>query len=81
LDPRADDAAARAEIRWSFHFLSDTVTNSRRFGILAIVDDVLFLSVCVTRELSATASLRGCQTTVVSNNGTKLTSMAILRWS
>ncbi len=81
-----------ANQRWSLDFLSDALADSRRFRILAIVDD--FTREClalvadtslsglrVARELDAIIAVRGKPATVVSDNGTELTSMAILRWS
>ena len=78
--------------RWSLDFLSDAFTDGRRFRILAIVDD--FTREClaliadtslsglrVARELDALIAIRGRPTMIVSDNGTELTSMAILRWS
>jgi putative transposase len=78
--------------RWSLDFLSDAFTDGRRFRILAIVDD--FTREClaliadtslpgirVARELDALIAARGKPAMVVSDNGTELTSMAILRWS
>jgi putative transposase len=78
--------------RWSLDFVSDAFTDGRRFRILAIVDD--FTREClalvpdtsisgarVARELDAVIALRGRPRFVVSDNGTELTSMAILRWS
>ena len=78
--------------RWSLDFLSDALADGRRFRILAIVDD--FTREClalvadtslsglrVVRELDALIAVRGKPATVVSDNGTELTSMAILRWS
>ncbi len=78
--------------RWSLDFLSDALADSRRFRILAIVDD--FTREClaliadtslsglrVARELDILVAARGKPATVVSDNGTELTSMAILRWS
>ena len=78
--------------RWSLDFLSDALADSRRFRILAIVDD--FTREClalvadtslsgmrVARELDTLIAMRGKPATVVSDNGTELTSMAILRWS
>jgi putative transposase len=78
--------------RWSLHFVSDTLTDSRRFRILAVVDD--FTRECIAlvadtslsgarvgRELDAVIARRGRPMTIVSDNGTELTSMAILRWS
>jgi putative transposase len=78
--------------RWSLDFLSDTLTDGRRIRILAIVDD--FTRECLTlmadtslsglrvvRELDTVVTLRGRPLMCVSDNGTELTSMAILRWS
>jgi putative transposase len=78
--------------RWSLDFLSDAFTDGRRFRILAIVDD--FTREClaliadtslsglrVARELDALIAIRGRPVMIVSDNGTELTSMAILRWS
>ena len=81
----------RANERWSLDFVSDAFTDGRRFRVLAIVDD--FSREClglvadtslsglrVTRELSAIMRRRGRPKIVVSDNGTELTSMAVLRW-
>ncbi len=78
--------------RWSLDFVSDTLTDSRRFRMLAVVDD--FTRECLTlvadtslsgvrvgRELDAIIARRGGPQTIVSDNGTEFTSMAILRWS
>jgi putative transposase len=78
--------------RWSLDFVSDTLTDSRRFRILAVVDD--FTRECIAlvadtslsgirvgRELDAGIVRRGRPMMIVSDNGTELTSMAILRWS
>lgn len=78
--------------RWSLDFLSDAFTDGRRFRILAVVDD--FTREClaliadtslpglrVARELDDLITIRGRPTMIVSDNGTELTSMAILRWS
>ena len=78
--------------RWSLDFLSDAITDGRRFRVLAIVDD--FTREClvlvadtslpglrVARELDTVIAIRGRPGTIVSDNGTELTSMAILRWS
>lgn len=78
--------------RWSLDFLSDAFSDGRRFRILAIVDD--FTREClalvpdtslpgmrVVRELDALVAARGRPATCVSDNGTELTGMAILRWA
>jgi putative transposase len=78
--------------RWSLDFLSDTTSDSRRFRILAVVDDFTRECLClvadtslsgvrVARELDRVIAERGQPTTCVSDNGTEFTSMAILRWS
>jgi putative transposase len=78
--------------RWSLDFVSDTLTDSRRFRMLAVVDD--FTRECIAlvadtslsgarvgRELDTVIARRGPPLTIVSDNGTEFTSMAILRWS
>jgi putative transposase len=83
---------AAANRRWSLDFVSDAFTDGRRFRILAVVDD--FTREClalvpdtsisgqrVARELDAVIAARGKPWTCVSDNGTELTSMAILAWT
>ena len=78
--------------RWSLDFVSDALTDGRRFRILTVVDD--FSREClalvadtslsgarVARELDALIERRGRPKSEVSDNGTELTSTAILRWS
>lgn len=78
--------------RWSLDFVSDTLTDSRRFRILTVVDD--FTREClalvadtslsgrrVARELDLVIAARGRPITIVSDNGTEFTSIAILGWS
>ena len=78
--------------RWSLDFLSDAFADGRRFRILAIVDD--FTREClalvadtslpglrVARELDTVITGRGRPATIVSDNGTELTSLTMLRWS
>ena len=78
--------------RWSLDFLSDAFADGRRFRILAIVDDFTreclalvgdasLPSLRVVRELNALIASRGRPAMCVSDNGTELTGMAILRWS
>ena len=77
--------------RWSLDFVSDALAHGRRFRILAVVDD--FSREClalvadtslsglrVTRELDEIAKRRGYPCMVVSDNGSELTSNAMLRW-
>ena len=81
----------RINVRWSLDFVSDAFTDGRRFRVLAVVDD--FSREClalvadtslsglrVTRELDALLAIRGRPATIVSDNGTELTSMAVLKW-
>jgi transposase InsO family protein len=78
--------------RWSLDFVSDSFMDGRRFRILCIVDD--FSRECLAlvadtsigghrlaRELGILISERGKPKTIVSDNGTEMTSHAILRWS
>ena len=71
--------------------MADTLVSGRRFRILTLVDD--FTREClalvvdtsltglrVVRELDRTAELRGYPCMIVSDNGTELTSNAILSW-
>jgi putative transposase len=78
--------------RWSLDFVSDTLTDSRRFRMLTVVDDFTreclalvadtsLSGVRVGRELDAVFARRGKLETIVSDNGTESTSMAILGWS
>ncbi|AXO68542.1 Putative transposase InsK for insertion sequence element IS150 [Rhizobium rhizogenes] len=82
---------SRANEQWSLDFVSDAFTDGRRFRVLAIVDD--FTREClalvadttlsglrVTRELDIAMARRRRPRTIVSDNGTELTLMAILRW-
>jgi putative transposase len=77
--------------RWSLDFLSDAMSDGRRFRIFAVVDDFTRECLClvpdtslpglrVARELDAIIAARGRPLLCVSDNGTELTSMAILRW-
>ena len=78
--------------RWSLDFVSDTLSDGRRFRILCVVDD--FSREClatvvdtslggvrVVRELERLAIERGTPQVIVSDNGTELTSGAVLRWA
>lgn len=77
--------------RWSLDFVSDSLSCGRRFRILNIIDDfsreclaaVVDTSISgerVGRELDRIAEMRGYPNMVVSDNGTELTSNAILKW-
>ena len=78
--------------RWSLDFLSDAFADGRRFRILAIVDDftreclalvpIPRCPACGSCASSMPSSPRAAGPRMcVSDNGTELTSMAILRWS
>ena len=78
--------------RWSLDFVSDQLTDGRRFRILAVVDDCTreclalvadssLSGLRVARELDAIIRQRGKRPdTIVSDNGTELTSNAVLVW-
>jgi putative transposase len=78
--------------RWSLDFVADALSWGRRFRVLAVVDD--FTRECLTlvvdtsiggirvvRELDALIARRGRPAMIVSDNGTELTSRAVLEWS
>jgi putative transposase len=80
-----------ANQRWSLDFVSDALVDGRRFRILCVIDD--FSREClatvvdnslsgirVARELDRIAERRGYPCLVVSDNGTELTSNAMLKW-
>lgn len=83
---------SRVNERWSLDFVSDAFTDGRRFRILAVIDDysreclalVADTSLSggrVARELNAVIARRRAKPkTIVSDNGTEFTSMAILKW-
>lgn len=82
---------SRANERWSLDFVSDAFTDGRRFRVLAVVDDysreclaliadTSLSGLRVTRELTELIKRRGKPNTIVSDNGTELTSMAVLKW-
>ena len=83
---------SRINQRWSLDCVSDTLSDGRRFRILCVVDD--FSREClaavvdtslggvrVVRELERLVDERAMPETVVSDNGTELTSGAVLRWA
>ena len=80
---------AKANARWSLDFVHDQFANGRRFRILNIVDDVTRECLAaipdtsisgkrVARELATLIERRGKPGMIVSDNGTELTSNAIL---
>ena len=77
--------------RWSLDFVSDVFGPARRFRMLNVIDDytreclalVVDTSLSgarVARELDRCIRLYGRPETIVSDNGTELTSRAILEW-
>jgi putative transposase len=83
---------ARPNARWSLDFVHDQLASGRRFRILNVVDDVTreclgavpdvsISGTRVARELSTIVASRGKPAMIVSDNGTELTSNAILTWS
>ena len=78
--------------RWSLDFVRDTLVCSRRIRILAVVGDFTRENLALVvdtslsgardaRELDAIIAVRGKPLMIVSDNGTALTSLAILRWA
>ena len=78
--------------RWSLDFVSDQFLDGRRFRILTVVDDCTreclalvadtsLSGMRVARELDQLIAARGRPATIVSDNGTELTSNAILTWA
>ncbi len=82
---------ARVNARWSLDFVHDQFACGRRFRVLNVVDDVTRECLAaipdtsisgrrVARELTALIERRGKPGLIVSDNGTELTSNAILKW-
>jgi putative transposase len=78
--------------RWSLDFVSDQLTDGRRFRVLTVVDDCTreclaliadtsLSGARVARDLAALFEARGKPGTVVSDNGTEFTSNAILTFA
>jgi len=78
--------------RWSLDFAADQFIDGRRLRILVVVDDCTrgclaliadtsISSIRVARELGRLLDERGKPKTIVSDNGTELTSNAILQWA
>jgi len=78
--------------RWSLDFVADQFIDGRRMRILVVVDDcsreclalipdTSISGIRVARELSRLVADRGKPKMIVSDNGTELTSNAILRWA
>ena len=82
----------RPNERWSLDFVSDSLSGGRRFRILCVVDDFTREALAVmpdfsisgvrlARELDAIIARRGKPKTIVSDNGTEMTSHAIFAWA
>ena len=78
--------------RWSLDFVSDQLTDGRRFRILTIVDDCTRENIAliadtslsglrVATELDRLVATRGKLRMIVSDNGTAFTSTATLNWA
>ena len=78
--------------RWSLDFVADALGWGRRFRVLAVVDDFTRECLClvvdtsiggvrVVRELDTLIARRGRPAMIVSDNGTELTSRAVLEWT
>ncbi|APG86900.1 transposase (plasmid) [Sinorhizobium americanum CCGM7] len=65
--------------RWSLDFVSDQLTDGRRFRVLTVVDDCT--RECLVRELDRIIEGRGKPKMIVSDNGSEFTSNAILQWT
>ncbi len=81
----------RANQRWSLDFVSDALSDGQRFRVLCIVDDCTREALAtvvdrsmsgrrMTRELDDLIRRRGEPDLIVSDNGTEMTSHAVLRW-
>ena len=81
----------RPNQRWSLDFVSDALSDGQRFRVLCVVDDCTreALATIVDRSLSGARMLRELDTVIrqrgkpkmiVSDNGTEMTSHAVLGW-
>jgi putative transposase len=77
---------------WSLDFVSDALSCGRKIRLLGVMDqcsreglnltvDTSLPGVRVVRELDYLVSRRGCPKVIVSDNGTELTSRAVLQWA
>ncbi len=82
----------RANQRWSLDFVSDAFSDGLRFRVLCIVDDYTREALATVvdrslsgarmpRELEQLIRQRGQPDMIVSDNGTEMTSHAVLKWS
>lgn len=86
------EPATRPNERWSMDFMSDGLSDGRKFRVLTMIDDFTRESVGmevdtgisgerVSRVLDRVAELRGLPETIVMDNGPEFTSKALLVWS
>lgn len=84
--------AQRRNHIWSLDFMSDALEDGRRFRILGVMDqygrrclelvaDTSISGQRVARELDRLVAIHGKPAIIVSDNGTELTSKAILQWA
>ena len=77
---------------WSLDFVSDALSCGRRIRLLGVMDQCSREGLClavdtslpgerVVRELEYLVGRRGCPKVIVSDNGTELTSRAVLMWA
>ena len=82
----------RPNERWSLDFVHDQLVGGRRFRVLNVMDDVTreclaavvdtsISGLRVARELARLVEAHGKPRTIVSDNGTELTSNAVLSWA
>ena len=82
---------SRVNERWSLDFVSDSFMDGRRFRMLCVVDDhsreclALVADTSIggqrlARELAQVITARGKPHTIVSDNGTEMTSNIMLKW-
>ncbi len=85
-------AAASVNAHWSQDFVSDSFGASRKFQMLAVIDDRTRECMCLvadsslssarmTRERNALIRVYGKPGCIVGDNGTEFTSRAILKWA
>jgi putative transposase len=81
-----------ANQRWSLDFVSDQMTDGRRFRILTVIDNCTRECLALVADTSLSGAAGGARTgrhhpaaraaeTIVSDNGTEYTSNAILAWA
>lgn len=82
----------RANIRWSMDFVHDHLSNGRRFRLLTVVYDCTrecrgilidhsITGFRVTRFLDQLIDYHGKPLSILIDNGTEFTSMAMFRWA